>query len=156
MINIKKILCPVDFFPASDAAVNYAAGLAANYEAEIHLLHVITPIVMGAYEYAIDATEFVRSMMNWMPCLRNINVRSWRGTLTAHWLQLIRLKMPWCVTLTTKIRCSCRYIRPEGWKRKEALCRSFTRSIENYENSVPICRIRPRLSVFPLTCWDQF
>jgi nucleotide-binding universal stress UspA family protein len=62
MINIKKILCPVDFFPASDAAVNYAAGLAANYEAEIHLLHVITPIVMGAYEYAIDATEFVRSM----------------------------------------------------------------------------------------------
>src|SRR5262245_26318130 len=28
MITIKKILCPVDFFPASDAAVKYAAGLA--------------------------------------------------------------------------------------------------------------------------------
>jgi len=40
MINIKNILCPVDFFPASDAAVNYAAGLAANYDAAIHLLHV--------------------------------------------------------------------------------------------------------------------
>jgi nucleotide-binding universal stress UspA family protein len=54
MVNIKTILCPVDFFPASDAAVSYAAGLAANYEATIHLLHVITPIAAGAYEYAID------------------------------------------------------------------------------------------------------
>jgi nucleotide-binding universal stress UspA family protein len=62
MITINKILCPVDFFPASDAAVNYAAGLAENYEATIHLLHVITPIAASAYEYAIDTTEFIRSM----------------------------------------------------------------------------------------------
>jgi nucleotide-binding universal stress UspA family protein len=62
MITINKILCPVDFFPASDAAVNYAAGLAENYDATIHLLHVITPIAASAYEYAIDATEFIRSM----------------------------------------------------------------------------------------------
>jgi nucleotide-binding universal stress UspA family protein len=62
MITITKILCPVDFFPASDAAVNYAAGLAENYDASVHLLHVITPVAAGAYEYAIDTTEIIRSM----------------------------------------------------------------------------------------------
>src|SRR5262249_43786548 len=59
---IKNILCPVDFFPASDAAVNYAAGLAGNYEAGLHLLHVITPAAVGTYEYAIDTTEIMKSM----------------------------------------------------------------------------------------------
>ena len=43
MITIKTILCPVDFFPASNAAVMYATSLARNYDAGIHLLHVITP-----------------------------------------------------------------------------------------------------------------
>src|SRR5262249_19754517 len=62
MITITKILVPVDFFPASDAAVNYAAGIAANYDASVHLLHVITPIAAGAYEYAIDTTEMMKSM----------------------------------------------------------------------------------------------
>jgi nucleotide-binding universal stress UspA family protein len=62
MITITKILCPVDFFPASDAAVNYAAGLAANYDSAVHLLHVITPVAAGAYEYAIDTTEIMKSM----------------------------------------------------------------------------------------------
>src|SRR5215831_585137 len=62
MVNVRTILCPVDFFPASDAAVSYAAGLAANYKATIRLLHVITPIAAGAYEYAIDTAEIVASM----------------------------------------------------------------------------------------------
>jgi nucleotide-binding universal stress UspA family protein len=57
MVSIRTI-----FFPASDAAVSYAAGLAANYEATIRLLHVITPIAAGAYEYAIDTAELVASM----------------------------------------------------------------------------------------------
>jgi nucleotide-binding universal stress UspA family protein len=62
MITINRILCPVDFFPASDAAVSYAAGLAANYDATIHLLHVITPILPGPYEYAIDTVEVTKSL----------------------------------------------------------------------------------------------
>src|ERR1700757_3665434 len=62
MITVKKILCPVDFFPASDGAVNYAAGVAKNYGAGIHLLHVITPVAVGMYEYAIDTTEIMKSM----------------------------------------------------------------------------------------------
>src|SRR5437667_1255221 len=61
MITMEKILCPVDFFPASDEAVTYAAGLAANYDASIHLLHVVTPIAAGTYEYAID-TDVMKSM----------------------------------------------------------------------------------------------
>src|SRR5437867_9093850 len=60
MITIKKILCPVDFFPASDAAAGYAVGLAANYDATIHLLHVITPILPS--EYVIDTLDIMKSM----------------------------------------------------------------------------------------------
>jgi nucleotide-binding universal stress UspA family protein len=62
MMTINKILCPVDFFPASEAAVNYAASLAANYDAGIHLLHVIAPVTAGPYDYAIDATAIMKSM----------------------------------------------------------------------------------------------
>jgi nucleotide-binding universal stress UspA family protein len=62
MITIKSILCPVDFFPASDAAVNYAAGLAANYDAAVHLLHVVAPVPAGVYEYAIDTAALVKSV----------------------------------------------------------------------------------------------
>ena len=62
MITISKILCPVDFFPASDAAVNHAVGLAANYEARIHLVHVITPLLPTAYEYAIDTAAVMDSL----------------------------------------------------------------------------------------------
>ncbi len=62
MITIKKILCPVDFFAASEAAVHYASGLAANYGATIHLAHVIAPVAAGSYEFAIDTTEVVKSL----------------------------------------------------------------------------------------------
>ena len=62
MITIKKILCPVDFFPASEAAVKYAAALALNYEAELYLLHVVATIVPTSFEVAIppaDITQLV-------------------------------------------------------------------------------------------------
>jgi nucleotide-binding universal stress UspA family protein len=62
MINVKTILCPVDFFAASDAALNYAAGLARNYDATIHLLHVITPVAAGAYGYAFDTSDIMASI----------------------------------------------------------------------------------------------
>ena len=63
MIGITKILCPVDFFAASDAAVNHAVGLAANYDARIHLLHVVTPILPTAYEFAIDTVAITDSLV---------------------------------------------------------------------------------------------
>jgi nucleotide-binding universal stress UspA family protein len=49
MIRIEKILCPVDFFPASLRAFDYALGMAANYGAGIHILHVVAPIIPSAY-----------------------------------------------------------------------------------------------------------
>src|SRR5581483_3858156 len=43
-------------------AVHYAAGLAANYDARIHLLHVVTPLLPTAYEYAVDTTAVMDSL----------------------------------------------------------------------------------------------
>jgi nucleotide-binding universal stress UspA family protein len=60
MITIKKILCPVDFFPASEAAVEYAAALASNYEAELHLLHVVATIVPTSFEVAIPPADITQ------------------------------------------------------------------------------------------------
>jgi nucleotide-binding universal stress UspA family protein len=62
MITIKKILCPVDFFAASDAAVSYAAGLASNYGANLHLLHVVAPIAPTSFEFAINTADIVKAM----------------------------------------------------------------------------------------------
>src|SRR5262245_30946822 len=62
MIKITKILCPVDFFPASDAAVTYAAGFAAKHDASVDLVHVITPLVASVYDHTIDTAEIMKSM----------------------------------------------------------------------------------------------
>ena len=40
-IQIKRILLPTDFSPASAAAVNYACELAAKFDAELHVLHAL-------------------------------------------------------------------------------------------------------------------
>jgi len=40
MIKLKKILVPVDFGEAADAALNYARALARNFGASIDVLHV--------------------------------------------------------------------------------------------------------------------
>jgi nucleotide-binding universal stress UspA family protein len=62
MIAIKRILCPVDFFPASAKAVNYAAGLAAIYDAKMHLVHSVTPVLLAAYEYPVDTVGVAKTM----------------------------------------------------------------------------------------------
>jgi nucleotide-binding universal stress UspA family protein len=49
MVRFKKILCPVDFFKASSRAFDYALRLAANYDAKLHLLHVVAPVISSAY-----------------------------------------------------------------------------------------------------------
>jgi len=61
MISIKKILCPVDFFPAAEMAVNYATGLAAHYEAKVHLLHVVNAVI-PAQEFAVNTGELMKVM----------------------------------------------------------------------------------------------
>jgi nucleotide-binding universal stress UspA family protein len=64
MIMIKKILCPVDFFPASDMAVDYAATLAARYGAKMYLLHTVSLGIPSAYEYALNTPKLVESILN--------------------------------------------------------------------------------------------
>ncbi|MBV8675948.1 MAG: universal stress protein [Planctomycetaceae bacterium] len=45
MIEIRTILAPTDFSPHAEKAVRYACGLAERFEAELHLLHVLSDIV---------------------------------------------------------------------------------------------------------------
>ncbi len=40
-IEIKKILCPVDFSECSERALNYVCAFAEAYDAEVRLLHVL-------------------------------------------------------------------------------------------------------------------
>lgn len=47
MISIRKILCPTDFSELSAHATQYAASLAEQYRAELHVLHVVDE----AYQY---------------------------------------------------------------------------------------------------------
>jgi len=72
MVDIKKILCPVDFFPASDKALQYAAALAEDYGAKMHLLHVVAPllpvahIVMGSHPRSGVERLFIGSVAEWL------------------------------------------------------------------------------------------
>ncbi len=63
MVRIKKILCPVDFFPASERAADYAIALARNYDAALLLLHVVTPVLPSAYEFTLDG-QMLKVMSN--------------------------------------------------------------------------------------------
>src|SRR5262245_34887966 len=62
MVRINKILCPVDFFPASKRATDYAIALARAYEAKLVLLHVVSPVLPASYEIAINAADILESM----------------------------------------------------------------------------------------------
>jgi len=44
MVRIQTVVCPVDFFPASEAALLYATSLARQYDAGLHIVHVIPPV----------------------------------------------------------------------------------------------------------------
>ena len=61
-MNISKILCPVDFFPASERAVSFAAGLAESYDAELKLLHVVSSFVSPYYDVPINTTAVTASI----------------------------------------------------------------------------------------------
>jgi nucleotide-binding universal stress UspA family protein len=62
MVQIQKILCPVDFYPASERAVDYAVTLAKNYEARLTLLHVVAPIIPTAYGVRVDLKSLVEAL----------------------------------------------------------------------------------------------
>jgi nucleotide-binding universal stress UspA family protein len=53
MLNIERILCPTDFSDFSERAFDYGLSLARRYKAELYLLHVVRPVIIGYPEYAI-------------------------------------------------------------------------------------------------------
>jgi nucleotide-binding universal stress UspA family protein len=57
-------MCPVDFFPASKRAADYAIALAKAYESKLILLHVVSPVLPASYELPIDAADILESMTN--------------------------------------------------------------------------------------------
>ena len=62
MIQIKNILCPIDFFPASLKAYEYALKLAANYNAGVFALHVVSPMVPTAYDFPLNLSEYTGAL----------------------------------------------------------------------------------------------
>ncbi len=53
MLKIERILCPTDFSDFSERAYDYGLSLARHYKAELCLLHVVRPVIIGYPEYAI-------------------------------------------------------------------------------------------------------
>lgn len=62
MIRFQKILCPVDFFPGSLHAFDYALKLAKNYGARVTALHVIEPIIPTVYEPAFSVPDLTNQL----------------------------------------------------------------------------------------------
>lgn len=54
---VRRILAPIDFSNASDAAIQHAKEIALTYGAEIHLLHVVEQPVYPS-SYGIDTVSF--------------------------------------------------------------------------------------------------
>lgn len=54
-MQIKRILCPIDFSEASDHAVDQAAVIAGYYKAGITALHVLTPLTLAMSGVAMSA-----------------------------------------------------------------------------------------------------
>ncbi len=59
MIKLTNILCPVDFFPASEGAATYAAEIALAYDARLKLVHVVSPIV-STYKFPMNPADVVK------------------------------------------------------------------------------------------------
>ncbi len=51
MINLKKILCPIDYSDCSKEALKYAVSYAIKNKAKLYLLHVIDTSV---YDESLD------------------------------------------------------------------------------------------------------
>ena len=49
MIQIQRILCPVDFSDGSKRALDHAVALAKWYDARVTMFHVCAPVPISAY-----------------------------------------------------------------------------------------------------------
>lgn len=53
MIRLERILFPTDFSPATESARDYALELARQFDAELHLLHVIEDLAARLPEFGM-------------------------------------------------------------------------------------------------------
>ncbi len=61
MITLNKILVPTDFSDFSKPAMTYACAIAARFDAELHLLHVVPDPAMLIPEAAAFSVEAMQS-----------------------------------------------------------------------------------------------
>ena len=61
MIKMQNILCPVDFFAASQRALEYSIGVARNYQATLHILHVVSPVMPTSYEFSLNTADLLQT-----------------------------------------------------------------------------------------------
>jgi nucleotide-binding universal stress UspA family protein len=62
MAQIKKIVCPVDFFLGSERAADYAIELAKRYEAKVIFLHVISLLTPSKYVVRLNTGDVIGAM----------------------------------------------------------------------------------------------
>jgi nucleotide-binding universal stress UspA family protein len=62
MSRFQKILCPVDFFPGSRHAFDYALKLAKSYDARLIALHVVEPVIPTVYEPAFSVPNLTNEL----------------------------------------------------------------------------------------------
>ena len=62
MVRIRNILCPVDFFPASERAVDYAIELARTHKAKLTLMHAVAPLLSTAYDLRLNDEVMIKAM----------------------------------------------------------------------------------------------
>lgn len=48
-MQISNILCPIDFSPLSDIALEHASALARQFDATLHFIHVYEPVFADGY-----------------------------------------------------------------------------------------------------------
>lgn len=67
MFSVSKVLCPIDFSPATDRALDAGAQIARQFGADLYLLHVVErPGVERFFETAAtrDVREAVRTRLD--------------------------------------------------------------------------------------------
>jgi nucleotide-binding universal stress UspA family protein len=60
LIRLRHVLCPVDFFPASETALSYAASFSERHKARLHILHVIPPL-SSFLDFGQDTGQLVKA-----------------------------------------------------------------------------------------------
>jgi universal stress protein A len=62
VIQLKKILTPIDFSDASKKALKYALAFAKQFQASLHLLHVVEFATVGTEFGAVELSRIVEDM----------------------------------------------------------------------------------------------